>query len=135
MVVKETSNILRSWRKSMKLSGKSFFGTGALIPCGMLILPLGSLVLLPGVGNVHAGGYGIDAADCPPPAQGQSPKRQLRAVWIATVTNIDWPSAPGLSIDQQKQAYIHLLDVVQSMNMNAVIVQIKPAADAFYPSK
>src|SRR5436190_22123304 len=135
MVMKETSNILCSWRKSMKLSGKSFFGRGVLIPCGMLILLLDNLALLPGGSNVRAGRCSVDAADCSLPAQGQSPKLQLRAVWIATVTNTDWPSAPGFSINQQKQEYTHLLDAVQSMNMNTVIVQIKPTADAFYPSK
>jgi len=119
----------------MKLSGKRIFGMGILILCCMLILLLGSLVLLSGVGNVRAGGDRVDATNCPPPAPGQSLKHQFRAVWIATVTNVDWPSANGLSIDQQKQEYIHLLDAVQSMNMNAVIVQIKPTADAFYPSK
>lgn len=62
-------------------------------------------------------------------------KHELRAVWIATVTNIDWPSKKGLPIDQQKQEFIKLLDDVKNMSMNAVVVQIKPTADAFYPSK
>ncbi|MEC0251899.1 glycoside hydrolase family 10 protein [Bacillus halotolerans] len=60
--------------------------------------------------------------------------RELRAVWIASVLNLDWPSKKGLSIEAQKQEYFSLLDDVQSMGMNAVIVQIKPTADAFYPS-
>lgn len=64
-----------------------------------------------------------------------SPKREFRAAWIATVANIDWPSKKGLSINQQKQEYIKLLDDVKAMGMNAVIVQIKPTADAFYPSE
>jgi len=129
------SEIACSWRKSMKLSGKSFLGTGVLILCCLFISLLGNLALLPGVCNVRAGGCSSDAADGPFSAQGQSPKRQLRAAWIATVTNIDWPSAPGLSVDQQKQEYLHLLDAVESMKMNTVIVQIKPMADSFYPSK
>ncbi|PJH94198.1 glycoside hydrolase family 10 protein [Bacillus sp. SN1] len=62
------------------------------------------------------------------------PDRELRAVWIASVLNIDWPSKKGLSVEEQKQEYIKLLDDVQKMGMNAVIVQIKPTADAFYPS-
>lgn len=60
--------------------------------------------------------------------------RELRAVWIASVLNIDWPSKKGLSVKEQKQEYSKLLDDVQKMGMNAVIVQIKPTADAFYPS-
>ncbi|RDI42302.1 glycoside hydrolase family 10 protein [Falsibacillus pallidus] len=62
-------------------------------------------------------------------------KRELRAVWIATVANIDWPSKKGLSADKQKEEFIKLLDDVKGMGMNAVVVQVKPTADAFYPSK
>jgi uncharacterized lipoprotein YddW (UPF0748 family) len=61
--------------------------------------------------------------------------QQFRGVWIATVGNMDWPSRPGLSVTVQQQEFVHLLDAVQQMNMNAVIVQIKPVADAFYPSR
>ncbi|MBA4541542.1 family 10 glycosylhydrolase [Thermoactinomyces daqus] len=62
-------------------------------------------------------------------------KRQLRALWVASVTNIDWPSAPGLPIGQQQQEFIQILNEAKELNMNAVVVQIRPTADAFYPSK
>jgi uncharacterized lipoprotein YddW (UPF0748 family) len=62
------------------------------------------------------------------------PKREMRAVWIATVENIDWPSSPGLSVKKQKKELIGLLDLVKEFNMNTVILQIRPAADAFYQS-
>jgi hypothetical protein len=32
-----------------------------------------------------------------------SPAREFRAAWVATVANIDWPSKPGLPVEQQKQ--------------------------------
>ncbi len=63
------------------------------------------------------------------------PKYEFRAVWVATVNNIDWPSKPGLSVEAQKQEVIKILDLQKSLNMNAVILQIRPAADAFYPSE
>lgn len=63
------------------------------------------------------------------------PKREFRAAWIATVGNIDWPSKRGLSAQQQQQEFINYLDFLQSTGFNAVIVQIRPAADAFYPSE
>lgn len=63
-----------------------------------------------------------------------APKRELRAAWIATVANIDWPSKPGLPVDSQKAEYIRLLDTLKDLGMNAVVVQIRPAADAFYQS-
>jgi len=63
-----------------------------------------------------------------------APKRELRAVWIATVGNIDWPSRQGLSAQQQQQEFISQLNFLQRSGFNAVIVQVRPAADAFYPS-
>lgn len=58
----------------------------------------------------------------------------VRAEWISSVTNIDWPSAPGLSIDEQKAEYITLLDQATANKLNAVFVQVRPTADAFWPS-
>ncbi len=63
-----------------------------------------------------------------------SPKRETRAAWIATVDNIDWPSKPGLPVEQQKEEMIHLLDALQSYHLNTVVFQIRPATDAFYAS-
>jgi uncharacterized lipoprotein YddW (UPF0748 family) len=62
------------------------------------------------------------------------PKREFRAAWIATVSNIDWPSRPGLPAAEQQHEYIDRLNRLRNMGCNAVIVQIRPAADAFYPS-
>lgn len=60
--------------------------------------------------------------------------QELRAAWIASVANINWPSKPGLSTaDQQKEA-IALLDLLQGLNFNAAILQIRPQADALYKS-
>lgn len=62
------------------------------------------------------------------------PKREFRAVWIATVSNIDWPSRKGLSTAEQQQELIQLLNDYQRNGINAVIFQVRPASDAFYPS-
>jgi len=61
-----------------------------------------------------------------------APKREFRGVWVATVTNIDWPSRPGLTADQQKQELIGLLEQHKKSGMNAILLQVRPAADAFY---
>lgn len=60
--------------------------------------------------------------------------REFRAAWIATVANINWPSQPGLSPKQQRQEAIALLDLLEANNFNAVILQVRPQADAFYKS-
>jgi uncharacterized lipoprotein YddW (UPF0748 family) len=64
----------------------------------------------------------------------QPPKREMRAAWIATVANIDWPTKKGLSAQEQQQEYVELLDHLQAVGMNAIIMQIRPVADALYPS-
>lgn len=61
--------------------------------------------------------------------------REFRAAWIATVANINWPSRPGLSVDSQKVEARALLDTLASLNMNAAIFQVRPQADALYPSE
>jgi len=63
-----------------------------------------------------------------------APKREFRGVWVATVANIDWPSKPGLSVDQQKQELIGILEKHKENGMNAIMLQVRPAADAFYAS-
>lgn len=64
----------------------------------------------------------------------QSPKREMRAAWISTVDNIDWPSKPGLSDKKMKAEMIALLDNLRSYNLNTVVFQIRPTADAYYKS-
>jgi len=59
---------------------------------------------------------------------------EFRGVWIATVENIDWPSKRGLSNQAQKEEFITLLDRHQKNGMNAIIMQVRPSGDAFYPS-
>lgn len=59
---------------------------------------------------------------------------EFRAAWVATVANIDWPSQPGLTTDQQKEELIRILDRAASLHLNAVLFQVRPAGDAFYKS-
>lgn len=59
---------------------------------------------------------------------------EFRGVWVASVVNIDWPSKPGLSNESQKNEFIELLNMHQKNGMNAIIMQVRPAGDAFYPS-
>lgn len=61
--------------------------------------------------------------------------REFRGVWIASVSNIDWPSKKGLTAEQQQAELVAMLDRCQVLNMNAVILQIRPMCDAFYQSE
>lgn len=69
----------------------------------------------------------------PPPVN--QPKREFRAFWIVTLDNKDFPTRPGLRIEEMKAELIELLDYHQKKGMNAAIFQVRPAADAFYESK
>lgn len=80
----------------------------------------------------EAGDGGSDAAQCAPDAA--RPKRQFRGSWIATTVNIDWPSSPGLDVETQKAEYQRFLDDAADYRLNAVVTQIRPTADAFWPS-
>ena len=62
------------------------------------------------------------------------PKYEFRGVWIASVANIDWPKAGMTDPAAQRADFIRILDQHQKNGMNAMIVQVRPAADAFYPS-
>lgn len=60
---------------------------------------------------------------------------EFRAAWVATVANINWPSKPGLSTSDQQREALELLDYLEKHNFNAVILQVRPQADALYNSE
>lgn len=68
-------------------------------------------------------------ADLPPPAP-----REFRAAWVSTVANIDWPSKQNLSADQQQAEAVAILDRAKALNLNAIVLQVRPSADSIYPS-
>lgn len=62
------------------------------------------------------------------------PRSEFRGVWVATVGNIDWPSSRHLSTAQQQHEITTMLDKLQSLNFNAVVLQIRTSCDALYNS-
>lgn len=70
----------------------------------------------------------------------QSPKREMRATWLATVYRLDWPSSTitltgnEVQINMQKKQMIGILDSLVSANMNAVCFQVRSRSDAMYYS-
>src|SRR5687768_14929078 len=61
-------------------------------------------------------------------------KKEFRGVWIATVDNLDWPPRPISNSDEQKAELLRMLDMHKANGINAIIMQVRAAADAFYPS-
>lgn len=60
--------------------------------------------------------------------------REFRGAWIASVGNLNWPSKPGLSTDQQKAELRAILDNAVDLKLNAILFQVRPACDALYRS-
>jgi len=69
-------------------------------------------------------------ANCAPVSAGE-----FRAAWVATVHNIDWPSAPGLPVAAQKAELRAILDRAAELKLTAILLQVRPASDALYASE
>ena len=63
------------------------------------------------------------------------PKREMRATWLTTVANIDWPMAYTTDVKTQQKELTNLLDACVKFNMNTVLFHIRPACDALYKSQ
>lgn len=107
-------------------------GRGLIVAAAML-----------GIAACGGGGVTAPATPNPTPATPSNPQgpadpptivREFRGLWIATVANIDWPSASGLTVDAQRAELRVLLDRARSLRMNAVILQVRAAGDALYRS-
>lgn len=70
-----------------------------------------------------------------PTGRKPSAEREFRAAWVATVDNINWPSKPGIPVEEQKKEAIVLLDLLHENNFNCVIFQVRPHCDALYKSE
>ncbi|HBL14382.1 MAG TPA: hypothetical protein DD379_23935 [Cyanobacteria bacterium UBA11162] len=62
-------------------------------------------------------------------------RREFRGAWVTTAWNSDWPSKPGLPVEQQKAELITILNQLKGLNFNALILQVRPEGDAFYSSQ
>jgi uncharacterized lipoprotein YddW (UPF0748 family) len=97
-----------------------------------MILPLRSCLLSTVLSVlVDAHPAAAQPSPLPPPPE---IAREFRAVWVAAVSNIDWPSRPGLSSFEQRTELLALLDRAAALRLNAVILHVRPAADALYRS-
>ncbi|MFV0130774.1 glycoside hydrolase family 10 protein [Streptomyces sp. HMX112] len=105
--------------------------------------------LLVAADAVAAGGSSLPAAGVPRGGSGGSHGRgqgsrkgrrrgrvgqEFRGMWLATVANRDWPSRPGLTAAEQRAELLAYLDTAVKRRLNAVIFQVRPTADALWPS-
>lgn len=64
-----------------------------------------------------------------------APERELRGAWMSTVLNIDYPQRPTIDAATLQADFRSQLTRLHNIGINAVFVQVRPAADAIYPSK
>jgi uncharacterized lipoprotein YddW (UPF0748 family) len=128
---------LNGSRRRFTAAAASAWATGALTGCGVpSMVPAPVSDARPGAptsatldGTAPGAASAAAAGDSAPPAP-----REFRAAWVATVANIDWPSRPGLSAAALRAEALALLDTAQGLGLNALVLQVRPAGDAIYPS-
>ncbi|MGW0700810.1 glycoside hydrolase family 10 protein [Streptomyces sp. NPDC002867] len=108
---------------------------------GFVVAAAGALAALATTGEAAAfarGSEGAGAAGEGVPmgraARGKRATREFRGMWLATVGNRDWPSVPGLSAAEQRAELLAHLDAAVERRLNAVMFQVRPTADALWPS-
>ncbi|MFE9397738.1 glycoside hydrolase family 10 protein [Streptomyces flavidovirens] len=91
---------------------------------GLLAAAAGALSVLAVTGDAAA----------VPERRRRASKPEMRGMWLASVANRDWPSKAGLTADQQKAELLAHLDTAVRRRLNAVMFQVRPTADAMWPS-
>jgi uncharacterized lipoprotein YddW (UPF0748 family) len=91
-------------------------------------IPLISALLV--LGAERTGWAQADTAVTPPAIA-----REFRGLWVATVDNMDWPSRRDLTTEQQQAELLAILDRASALHMNAIVLQVRPEADALYESR
>ena len=86
------------------------------------------------------GAYALDEETAtvlkkPTPKDYRRQSRQFRGLWVSVVSNIDFPSKPGLSPEQLMKETDEILDRAAAMRFNAIFLQVRPMGDALYPSE
>src|SRR5688572_4651296 len=96
-----------------------------------LLLPLLSVALLTGCSSMKKAGdqtaravNAINPWKKPAPIYPPQAPRELRAAWVATVANIDWPSKPGLSVAKQVEEMRAIIEKAAELNLNAIVLQV-----------
>ncbi|MBS0658055.1 MAG: family 10 glycosylhydrolase [Verrucomicrobia bacterium] len=63
------------------------------------------------------------------------PAEELRAAWVASVVNLNFPSKAGLSPAEQQAEIERIVSTAASRGLNALMVQVRPEGDALYQSR
>lgn len=70
-----------------------------------------------------------------PSAEAACERTEMRGLWIATVAGIDFPSAQNLNASALAKELDGIVRFAKSNGFNTLLFQVRPAADALYPSE
>ena len=59
---------------------------------------------------------------------------ELRGAWVASVSNLNFPAHSGQSVEVQRAQIRRIVDGAADDGLNALMVQVRPEADALYAS-
>ena len=68
----------------------------------------------------------------------KQPKREIRAVWLTTISGLDWPRTKAndaASVARQQAELCEILDRLQRIHINTVILQTRIRGTVIYPSQ
>ena len=60
--------------------------------------------------------------------------KKMCGMWVATVSNIDFPSDTGLGEDKLKSEIDNIVNDASEYGVNAIFLQVRPKSDAIYKS-
>lgn len=63
----------------------------------------------------------------------QAAEKEMRAAWVSTVYNLDWPKTKN-NASKQKQELTQLMDKLKGCGINTIVLQVRPESDALYKS-
>ncbi len=67
----------------------------------------------------------------------QTPKYETRAVWLTTLSGLDWPRTKAVSTESRRAQQAELcrqLDSLKAANFNTILLQVRSRDNALYPS-
>ena len=67
-----------------------------------------------------------------PPSSTKPPKREVRAVWIATTSGLDWPRSANP--DEQRRSLRAIIERISKARLNTLFFQVRGRGDALYRS-
>ncbi|MFG2880880.1 glycoside hydrolase family 10 protein [Streptomyces sp. NPDC048297] len=121
-------------RRTFTLAALSTLATASGAASGAVSAAASGAVSGAASGAASAKASGAASVTASAPGTASAADAAMRGVWLATVSNRDWPSRPGLTAAEQRGELTAHLDTAVRHGLNTVVFQVRPTADALWPS-